>query len=506
MDNRIIVFLLTLGGALLSVFVGVALGSGEIFIPSLLLVGIGGLALLGKPQLGAFLVVGLYASRLTAPGLPGQFSLYYAAICSVVGCAVLLIAFKRSPIPEVRLCEKFALAFCTIVFLTGLYQGFGFQFLRSYMWGGFHYVSTIFPALLVFTLPLVNMPATWWRKAIVIMGLLAPMPLLADFLVLQGVNFGILRLFLQTGDTILTLLQEQAIGEGLGRLTSAGVAAQSMVIAFLSIVHTRKLFMIRSAGAIAVLVGLTILSLLSGFRLMTGMLLFVVFLCALYQKSLTPNRVVLGFFLVTVALVILYAISEFLPVSVQRAVSWLPGISVSSGAARDAEGTITWRLDLWREAIHFIPEYFWIGKGFSYDANLYLASVTGYASHDSINWALVTGAYHNGYLSLILLFGVFGILIGLPLLVMVVVRHIRINYSSWNSERLHQCHQAFLASQTCWVLVYLTVYGDVSAVYPQFFFNWAVMEALRRCDLQEAPSYVGNSAPFTGDRELASLE
>src|SRR5690606_17037721 len=148
-------------------------------------------------------------------------------------------------------------------------------------------------------------------------------------------------------------------------------------------------------------------------------------------------------------------VSDELPHNVQRTISWLPGIDISGAAAQDAEGTIRWRLDVWKEAIHHIPDYFWIGKGFSYDANLYLASMTGYASYDAINWALVTGGYHNGYLSLLLLLGIGGLLTGLPLLVMVAVRHIRFNFAMWNSPVLHQCHQAFLSSITCWVIVYL---------------------------------------------------
>lgn len=505
MDNRIIVLLTTIASVLIALVIGAALGSNEFFVPVLTLIVIGTVLLVASPHIGVFLAIALYASGLTAPGLPGQFGLFYVSVSAVVGCALLLVLFRRAPIAVWSPVHMLLLVFSAVVLFTGLYRGLGFQFLGSSMWGGFLYIQVLAAAFLVFAMPRVNMPASWWPKAIVIMGLLAPLPLVADLLVLKGFSFGFIRMFLQTGATIGNMIAEQEAGGGLGRLTSAGIAAQSMVIAFLAIVPTARLFSLRSLPAILILIAMIALSLTSGFRLMTAMLVFVVFLAAFFQRTITGPRVILGLLATSFALVVLYTVSYHLPLNVQRALSWLPGIEVASSAVEDAEGTITWRLDLWREAIRYIPDFFFIGKGFSYDGNLFLAAQGGYASYDALNWALVTGAYHNGYLSLLLLTGVVGLVSGLALLVSLAIRQIRIEKKSWNNPALHRCYQAFLASQLCWILVYLTVYGDVPAVFPQVLFAWAAMDSLRACD-ERYPRTTEPATLRTVEGEFSHLE
>ena len=411
---------------------------------------------------------------------------------------IVLLIFNRIPFPSITGHRLIMVGFCAVILLTGILRGFGFQFLGSGQWGGFTYVAVLFSASLVITLPAVNLSARWWPRAILLMGLLAPLPLIADLLVVNGFAYGLVRLFMQTGDTIGTLIAEQsAVGEVLSRYTSAGVAAQTMIIAFLARVPTNKLFNTRSVGSILVLICIVILSFFSGFRLMTMMVLFIVFLAALLQRSLTLPRVITGCAMGAVAVGILYAMAARLPMNIQRSLSWLPGIDISGSVAADAAGTVEWRLELWQEALHAIPEYFWLGKGFSYDGELFVKMLRGMGSADSIQWALVTGAYHNGYLSLLLVTGIFGLILGMALLVGVSIRQLQLNRRAWNHPTLHRCHQAFHASQLCWVIVYLTVYGDVSAVFPGFFFTWAVLEALDRCDR-------GSPAP-TGEARVEAL-
>src|SRR5690606_40907395 len=112
------------------------------------------------------------------------------------------------------------------------------------------------------------------------------------------------------------------------------------------------------------------ISLLSGARLLTVMLPCTVFVAVLLQRSLTIPRVILGVLISILGIITVYYTIDSLPYSVQRTLSWLPGLKVSNAVAQDAAGTVDWRLDLWHAAIRYIPEYFWLGKGFSYDGRL----------------------------------------------------------------------------------------------------------------------------------------
>ncbi len=508
MDTRLVIFFVTALFVVAAAAIGLGVGSGEIFFASLLTLGLCVLVLIVRPQIATFVVVASYASGLTCPGLPGQLGIYYTA-CMAVGLGmVVLVIFGQAPFPRFSPVLLVSLTFCGVVLATGLVRGMGFQFLGSGQWGGFAYIAILFNATLVVTLPSVNLSATWWPRAILLMGLLAPLKLVADLLIVNGLPYGLVSMFLQTGDTVGTLLAEQnAVGDVLSRYTSAGVAAQSLVIAFLARVHTSRLFQARSLTSILGLALIVILSFFSGYRLMTMMVVFVVFIAALLQRSLTAPRVVVGCAMAAIAVAILYSVSAQLPMNIQRAISWLPGISISGSAAANASGTIEWRLELWQEALRYIPDYIWIGKGFSYDGELYVKLLNNYGTTDTIQWALVTGAYHNGYLSLLLVTGLLGLVLGLSLLIGVSVRQIRANRRAWNNPVLLRCHQAFHASQLCWVIVFLTVYGDVTAVFPGFFFTWAVMEALVQCDRRstlQIAATEGDLRPTEEDSHYAS--
>lgn len=506
MDNRILVFLLSLGAILLAATVGAMIGLEDMVIPCLVLVLASGIFFITTPRVASFAVVALFASGLTAPGLPGQMGLAQGAEAALIGIAGLLMVFGRASLNKISSTQILLIAFCLIVFITGISRGFGFRFLGSDLWGGTYYIDFFLCSLLVFALPRVNMPANWWPIAILAMGLLALARVLAEVLFVKtGASF--ITLFVQLDQaSTSTELSDAATGEGVGRLLSAGTAVAFMVIAFLAIVHTSKLFKAKSVFSILVLFGLFALSLLSGFRLLTLMVAVTVTIAAIYQKTITIPRAVFAMITALVILGTIYYVSDSLPINVQRAVSWLPNIHVSAEARGDANQTVDWRLDVWRAAIQYIPEYFWIGKGFAFDGDLLISSKTA-VGWDPISWALIQGAYHNGYLSLLLLLGVFGLIIGVALLVSVLVRLVKLNYAPWKSATLLRCYQAFLSSITGMVIVYLTVYGDVPAVFPTFLFLWAVLESIRACDEKlSAHVPIADGHTHILEEEYASLE
>ena len=69
-DTRLLVLFLTILFAACAATIGLGVGTGDIFVASLLTVGLIGLVLIVKPQVASFAVVACYASGLTAPGAP----------------------------------------------------------------------------------------------------------------------------------------------------------------------------------------------------------------------------------------------------------------------------------------------------------------------------------------------------------------------------------------------------------------------------------------------------
>lgn len=101
-----------------------------------------------------------------------------------------------------------------------------------------------------------------------------------------------------------------------------------------------------------------------------------------------------------------------LPLSVQRSLSFLP-IEISPAAKQDAQGSVEWRLEMWKTLIPEIPSHLILGKGYAiqpgdlYMANMNAAQGFGLGTADVSAFA---GDYHNGPLSVLIPFGIWGAL------------------------------------------------------------------------------------------------
>jgi hypothetical protein len=100
-----------------------------------------------------------------------------------------------------------------------------------------------------------------------------------------------------------------------------------------------------------------------------------------------------------------------LPLSIQRCLTIFP-LDLDASAIEDAHGSNQWRLEMWRSLLPDIPKYFWLGKGFSIDPkDLYFAQEgTRMGVNASFEGSIVAGDYHNGPLTLIIPFGIWGML------------------------------------------------------------------------------------------------
>ena len=99
-----------------------------------------------------------------------------------------------------------------------------------------------------------------------------------------------------------------------------------------------------------------------------------------------------------------------LPMVVQRTISFLP-IQVSPVAKASAQASTEWRLEMWRDVLPLVPKYLLLGKGYSIDPNeLHMSIESAHRGYGASRGAVVAGDYHNGPLSVIVPFGIWGFL------------------------------------------------------------------------------------------------
>jgi hypothetical protein len=114
-----------------------------------------------------------------------------------------------------------------------------------------------------------------------------------------------------------------------------------------------------------------------------------------------------------------------LPLNMQRALSFLPG-KWDPEAVSDAEGSIDWRVYMWRTALgtsDFIKDKIF-GDGFGFSAYEFSIMQAGenFIGHESQEVFMIQGAFHSGPISAIRFVGVVGLALYLALILYLAVR------------------------------------------------------------------------------------
>jgi O-antigen ligase len=340
---------------------------------------------------------------------------------------------------------------------------------------------------LVIVLPRVGITERSWKLTLLFLGLLAPSALTSDLIISYGGRaFDFVQLVLQPSVNLHQMQDTADVdpGSSMQRIWAAGPAAGGMLLALLCLVPMRRFFQLTGIHWLLLFALIVCLSLVSGFRLMTASIFLIAALTLFFQKGFTAPRMVILAIAGCIGLASIYLFATHLPLSAQRAVSWLPYIEVNASASADATGTVDWRLRLWREAFRDLPQYWLIGKGFSYDKVKFISAML---SNDDLKWALLTGSYHNGWLSMLLCTGIVGTILCLAVMGGSVRRHWKRQFSPWHNPQLQRYHGVFLAGLIANVGIFLVIYGDVHVSFPGIFFHLAVLESLSATDRDSTP-------------------
>jgi hypothetical protein len=155
----------------------------------------------------------------------------------------------------------------------------------------------------------------------------------------------------------------------------------------------------------------------------------------------------------------LYQATPHLPKPVQRALAVLP-LPVSSSVQMEAEGTLEWRERLWQDLLPDVPSYLWLGKGVAISTReMEWAETLARFSGRPWDYAYITGEHHNGFLSVTIAFGVWG----LAALLWLLGAGVWVLWRNWKHGRpeLVNVNALLLASFICWILLFFTYWGTL---------------------------------------------
>lgn len=343
-----------------------------------------------------------------------------------------------------------------VVVVTGkLTGGFGGRALGTEAWGAKRYLGVLGAVIGYFALVSQAAPrerARMYAYAFILSGTTA---IISDMVYAAGPKFyGLYAVFTSN------LAISQAFSQDtMLRLTGVAFGAMSGYHFMLMRYGISGLCEVAKPWRLIVFSALVAASLLGGYRsaLLLALFLFAFqfYLEGLFRSQLLPVFLLVG------ALVVcgLVAFSERLPLSVQRSLSFLP-LNVDPSAKLDARSSWDWRVDMWRVVVPEIPKYLLLGKGFAFSGtDMYLteeATRRGLArGYDAY---VVGGLYHQGVLTLIIPFGIFGVL-GFAWFCWAGARVLYLNYR-FGEKSLEQINRFLFAYFLSRLVFYLFLYGQ----------------------------------------------
>ncbi len=315
--------------------------------------------------------------------------------------------FLRVPVLTWPLLFIAAMAFLTAE-LTG---GVGLHTLGGGLGGGRKYLTLFVGIACFFALvshPIPPARRKFYVALFLLPGLLSligdlfpylPAPLNYINLLIPPTGYNVGRA--ELGSTSVFIDRFSAVATGSSMLLSFMMARWGM----------RGIFLGRSWWRPPVFVLAFLLIPMGGFRaFLVGMVITIVLMMFL-EGLRGPLLALLISGLVAIALLVPFA--GHLPLNYQRTLSFLP-LNWNQDAVLNAEASSEWRFNIWRQTWPKVPEYLLLGKGYGisqgdYDLIANARMINAAASFDASEDALaLSGDYHNGPLSTLMPFGIWG--------------------------------------------------------------------------------------------------
>lgn len=396
------------------------------------------------------------------PGLYGRLKLDDAlmGVLFLYGFSRLAMTKERRPI---ELADFGLILFGLSLFLVIMVRGFGMAILGSGDYGGKVYIFLFFALAAYRFAPKIELTASQMRRLIgaIVVSALLMMVIQAIIYLAPSLYFSFEQ-FVETHANYLLSMQEGEASERV-RWQAAGTVATPLLLVSVAF-FARRRNRIPLYLSLAFVIGL---SLLSGFR---NVLVSVVITSVVMVLATSRQRVRDVVVLIIGAIVaygMLIVTGPYLPYSVQRALSFLPGMQWSPDTVLTAAGTVEWRLAIWKMAWANIPKYLFIGRGLLLE-NVYEHAWMPVSYYRSGEFYYATHSYHSGPLSLILDTGILGLVGFFLFQIGIVLSGIKLLRSSrgWRAGFLESYLYACVILAATKIFSFYFLFGDIRGGLP----------------------------------------
>jgi hypothetical protein len=407
------------------------------------------------------LLVSTLSLGVTVFFLPGRPPVWMLMLALSLGISIVQRTLNRGMhfISAPRLAWPMICLAVVVLATCKLTGGIGLNSLGSENVGGKKYFFVFGGILAYFALTARRIPA---HQAVLYMALYFLPPCLnaiGDLVSLLPSSFNFIYWLFPANNYIMGETLDDAAG-----FRYVGLSAMAMaVFTFMLAKHgIRGIFLSGKPWRIVLFFGFSSLAFMGGFRsmLITMALIFSIqfYLEGLHRTQLLPRFAFTG--LLAFGLILPFA--QHLPYAAQRALSFLP-VTVNTEARENAVASAEWRYQIWEAEFPQVPQYLLLGKGYAISAGDFeFVGSRGFRafSADELDSA-VAGDYHNGPLSVVLPFGIWGVIAFIWLWV-AGVRALYDNFR-FGEESLRTVNTLLLAAFVAHILIFIFIFGALES-------------------------------------------
>jgi hypothetical protein len=434
------------------------------------------------------------------PGRP-QFWLVFA----LGGLMIAII--QRTLVRDMRFIHVPSLAaplfyFGFVVVLTAkMTGGFGMQFMGGETAGGKRYLLILISIVGFFAMIARRIPK---EKALFYVGLFFLGSLLCaigDLFPLMPPNLYYLFLVFP----VASFGSSGGVGPEVVRWQGLALACVGAAMYLLARNGVREPLVHKSYRKIFLFFFVVVIGCLGGYR-MYFILSAATFMAVLYYDGLLRSKytaAMLGCFVLLCAIAI--PLANKLPLSIQRSISFLP-VDVDPIARQSAETTSEWRLKLWQVAVTEVPKYFWFGRGLAMNAQEMeeVSNMVQNGTMDGAEGMMLSGDYHNGPLTSLIPFGIWGF-IGWVWILIAGWRALVLN-RRYGDPDLHKINTLLLAYFVVRTILFFTIFGNLYTDFAIFIgiigLSIAINHGIKRPVVATVPT---KAVPFRARRPLRPM-
>lgn len=356
------------------------------------------------------------------------------------------------------------LAFLLVMVITAkLTGGFGLRSMGSDVYGGKKYVFLTVGILTFFAFTARAIPKKYANIYIVLYFAGAFFNVIQDLYYYTPDAFRFIFYVFPPSNAGFDSLGNQQVILGQTRLTGVASAAGAVFGLLIAKNGIRDNVLTTKLWRPVVLLVAFLLMFLGGYRSMVVNTVITLALIFYLERLHRTGLMLVVVFVGITGAALVVPLASHLPYTFQRSLAFLP-LDISADARMDAEGSTQWRLDMWSALLPQIPKYLFLGKGYAFSSQTFDESMGANATfHRTIDAAddplALAGDFHSGPLSVVLSFGLWGVLVWLWF--WVAGFHVMWRNYRYGDPDLRHINLYLYAAFISKIVGFLFVFGDV---------------------------------------------